>query len=61
MCARTSCLIQRSMDKGGTGISFDWAIINELNIPLPYFLSGGLSHDTVIQPWNYFQGTSTSY
>ena len=32
---------------GGTGISFDLAIINELNIPLPYFLSGGLSHDTV--------------
>jgi len=32
---------------GGTGISFDWAIINELDIPLPYFLSGGLSHMTV--------------
>ena len=32
---------------GGTGISFDWAIINELHIPLPYFLSGGLSHETV--------------
>ena len=32
---------------GGTGISFNWAIINELDIPQPYFLSGGLSHMTV--------------
>ena len=32
---------------GGTGISFNWAIINELDIPQPYFLSGGLSHVTI--------------
>ncbi len=32
---------------GGTGVSFDWRLINELDVPLPYFLSGGLSHETV--------------
>ena len=32
---------------GGTGVSFNWAIINELDIPRPYFLSGGLSHVTI--------------
>ncbi|WP_159476140.1 phosphoribosylanthranilate isomerase [Chryseobacterium sp. 18068] len=28
---------------GGTGITFDWNILNEIAIPLPYFLSGGIS------------------
>jgi len=28
---------------GGTGKSFDWNILNEIEIPLPYFLSGGIS------------------
>lgn len=28
---------------GGTGKSFDWNILNEIKIPLPYFLSGGIS------------------
>jgi phosphoribosylanthranilate isomerase len=27
---------------GGTGISFDWAMLNNLNIQIPYFLSGGI-------------------
>ncbi len=28
---------------GGTGKSFDWNILNEIEIPIPYFLSGGIS------------------
>ncbi|GAE62833.1 phosphoribosylanthranilate isomerase [Chryseobacterium indologenes] len=32
---------------GGTGKQFDWSILNELNIPLPYFLSGGISEENI--------------
>ena len=28
---------------GGTGKTFNWQIFNELEIPKPYFLSGGIS------------------
>lgn len=28
---------------GGTGKTFNWTILNEVTIPLPYFLSGGIS------------------
>lgn len=28
---------------GGTGKTFDWQILNEIKIPIPYFLSGGIS------------------
>lgn len=32
---------------GGTGKQFDWHILNELDIPLPYFLSGGISKENI--------------
>lgn len=32
---------------GGTGKSFDWNILNKLNIPIPYFLSGGVSEENI--------------
>lgn len=32
---------------GGTGKQFDWNILNEFEIPLPYFLSGGISEDNI--------------
>src|SRR5690606_9250750 len=32
---------------GGTGKSFDWSTLNELEIPLPYFLSGGISIENI--------------
>jgi len=32
---------------GGTGKQFDWTILNEFEIPLPYFLSGGISEENV--------------
>ncbi|MBB6369438.1 phosphoribosylanthranilate isomerase [Chryseobacterium shigense] len=32
---------------GGTGKQFDWMILNELEIPLPYFLSGGISEENI--------------
>lgn len=34
---------------GGTGKSFDWNLLNELEIPIPYFLSGGISLENVFQ------------
>jgi phosphoribosylanthranilate isomerase len=32
---------------GGTGTMFDWDILNDLKIPLPYFLSGGISEENI--------------
>ncbi|PWW27617.1 phosphoribosylanthranilate isomerase [Chryseobacterium sp. AG844] len=32
---------------GGTGQQFDWNMLNEFEIPLPYFLSGGISEDNI--------------
>lgn len=32
---------------GGTGKQFDWGILNEIEIPLPYFLSGGISEENI--------------
>ncbi|UOU98004.1 phosphoribosylanthranilate isomerase [Chryseobacterium daecheongense] len=32
---------------GGTGKQFDWNLLNEIEIPLPYFLSGGISEDHI--------------
>lgn len=32
---------------GGTGKQFDWNILNEINIPVPYFLSGGISEENI--------------
>lgn len=32
---------------GGTGKQFNWSILNEIEIPLPYFLSGGISEQNI--------------
>ena len=32
---------------GGTGKTFDWQILNEIEIPKPYFLSGGISLENI--------------
>ncbi|SMP23256.1 phosphoribosylanthranilate isomerase [Chryseobacterium profundimaris] len=32
---------------GGTGKTFDWNLLNEIEIPLPYFLSGGISLENI--------------
>ncbi|MFL9833131.1 phosphoribosylanthranilate isomerase [Chryseobacterium terrae] len=34
---------------GGTGKTFDWNILNEIKISLPYFLSGGISLENINQ------------
>ena len=34
---------------GGTGQTFDWQILNEIEIPKPYFLSGGISLENIHQ------------
>ena len=32
---------------GGTGKTFDWNMLNEIEIPIPYFLSGGISLENI--------------
>lgn len=32
---------------GGTGQQFDWNVLNDFEIPLPYFLSGGISEENI--------------
>lgn len=32
---------------GGTGKQFDWNILNQIEIPLPFFLSGGISDENI--------------
>lgn len=32
---------------GGTGKQFDWTLLNDLETPLPYFLSGGISEENI--------------
>ncbi|GAB1357316.1 phosphoribosylanthranilate isomerase [Cloacibacterium normanense] len=34
---------------GGTGQTFDWQTLNEIEIPIPYFLSGGISLENIHQ------------
>lgn len=34
---------------GGTGKTFDWTLLNEIEIPKPYFLSGGISLENIHQ------------
>lgn len=34
---------------GGTGKTFDWNVLNEIEIPFPYFLSGGISLENINQ------------
>ena len=34
---------------GGTGKTFAWQILNEIEIPIPYFLSGGISLENIHQ------------
>lgn len=34
---------------GGTGKSFDWEILNQIETPKPYFLSGGISPENIQQ------------
>lgn len=36
-----------SQDYGGSGKTFDWAMIDALNFSKPYFLSGGLSLENI--------------
>lgn len=40
---------------GGTGKTFDWKILNQLNIEIPYFLSGGISLENVEEVKNIKQ------
>ncbi len=37
----------KSIDHGGSGLTFDWAILDNYHGKKPYFLSGGLSSDNI--------------
>lgn len=34
---------------GGSGKTFDWALLNQYTLPTPFFLSGGLSPENIAQ------------
>ena len=34
---------------GGTGLTFNWNILNDIEIPIPYILSGGISLENIHQ------------
>ena len=38
---------------GGTGKTFDWQILNEIEIPKPYYLSGGISLENIKNLQNF--------
>ena len=38
---------------GGTGKSFDWQLLNEIEIPIPYYLSGGISLENIKNLQNF--------
>ena len=38
---------------GGTGQTFDWQILNKIEIPIPYFLSGGISLENIKNLQNF--------
>ena len=38
---------------GGTGKSFDWQLLNEIEIPKPYYLSGGISLENIKNLQNF--------
>ncbi len=42
-----------SQSFGGTGHTFDWNILNNLEIPKPYFLSGGISLENIDELLNF--------
>jgi len=46
-----NCLLFDTDSKafGGTGKTFDWNILNDIEIPNPYFLSGGISNENINQ------------
>jgi len=37
----------KTTEHGGSGIAFDWQILNQYSGPKPYFLSGGLSPENI--------------
>ena len=37
----------KTLAHGGSGLSFDWSILNSYNLDVPFFLSGGLSLDNL--------------
>lgn len=38
---------------GGSGVKFDWNLLDRLNIQKPFFLSGGIGPDDVHQIWAF--------
>ncbi|PTF17051.1 phosphoribosylanthranilate isomerase, partial [Staphylococcus devriesei] len=38
-----------STQYGGTGESFDWSLLNHINIKVPYLIAGGINANKIIQ------------
>jgi phosphoribosylanthranilate isomerase len=49
-----------SINYGGSGKKFDWKILNEIDIKIPFFLSGGISLDN-IDELNFLNNNSNLY
>ncbi len=40
---------------GGTGKAFSWSLLRHRNLPMPYFLAGGLGPENIAEAATYFQ------
>jgi phosphoribosylanthranilate isomerase len=38
---------------GGSGVSFNWKIVQDLKLPLPFFLSGGINEQNIVEALKY--------
>ncbi|HWV73743.1 MAG TPA: hypothetical protein VN040_18600, partial [Pseudosphingobacterium sp.] len=39
----------KSEDYGGSGESFDWSLLSQYGLNVPFFLSGGLSAENIVK------------
>lgn len=46
-CVERAVLDTRCLSKGGSGLKFDWAILDKYSSTLPFMLAGGISPDDV--------------
>ena len=42
----------KTVEHGGSGISFDWRVLSEYKLDKPFFLSGGISPENILEVFN---------
>lgn len=47
-CVERAVLDTQCLSKGGSGLKFDWAILDKYSSSLPFMLAGGISPDDVV-------------